>query len=170
MNIEFLLLAADYLKTLRRRDAFLEWGLAILIGFVTFILNYHEKNIDVLLKNLCSSAVSLLGILVGFGIAIITLLNTATNSNIQEIKTKMTENFLGTKRLNLFEIMLINFSYSIVIGIFLLIINIFIPSLLFIICNNFVFNIILSIDIFLTCHMLLLTLRNMTNFYFVLIK
>lgn len=172
MNIEFILLILDYFRTIKRRDFLLEWLLPILIGSFCFYLNYgtkETKDIADALKNISSNGVSLLGVLIGFSIAVLTLLITASSQNLTEIKSMDTGIVKAGFSVTLYELLLINYSYSVVAEVLVLIMNLLIPSLAVKI-SPFKQKALIGIDIFLLCHVLLLTLRNITNFYFVLTR
>lgn len=170
MNIEFLLLIVDYFRTVKRRDFVLEWLCAFLIGLLVYWLNRNNINISDLLKNISSNAVALLGVLIGFSVAVITLLVTTNSKNIDEIKAHRTKYKLGSRHITLFDLLLINYTYSVVAEIIIVILNLILPGLCSFELSNNTLNLLNALNIFLVCHVLLLTIRNMTNFYFILIK
>lgn len=170
INIEFILLLRDYFKTLNKRNFILEWFIPFFVGLGVFLINRKNIKIDDQLKNLSTNITSLLGVLIGFSIAVITLLVTTNSKNIEEIKTKLTSYFVGNKNLTLFDLLLINYTYSVVVEVFLTIFNLIIPSMIEFDKSSCMLNIINSLNIFLVSHILLLTVRNTTSFYFILLK
>jgi hypothetical protein len=169
MNIEFLLLIVDYFKTLRRREFLLEWMAPLIIGVLCAIIKSPEKDVIEILKALSSGGISLLGVLIGFSIAVLTILVTSSSENIQEIKNTKTDFIKSHKRLSLFDLLLTNYAYSVVAEVLVLIVNILIASSMFSFEGR-VQKFIIFFDVFLLSHVLLLTLRNITNFYFILSK
>lgn len=170
MNIEFLLLVIDYFRTIKIRDFVLEWILPLLIGIAIYFSNTSNCNVEELFKSVSGNVTSLLGVLIGFSVAVITILVTTNSKNIDEIKAKETEYKISNKKLTLFDLMLINYTYSVVIEVLLTVFNLTAPNLLRLSLSNNSMNLLNSVDVFLTCHVLLLILRNITNFYFILIK
>ncbi|MFN5847679.1 MAG: hypothetical protein ACK43K_04255, partial [Chitinophagales bacterium] len=127
MNIEFLLLVADYFKTLSKRDRNLDWVLSLIISIVCFIIIFKTEGCidqvrDILLK-FSESVVSLCGVLIGFSIATITILVSTNSVNIEEIKNKKLNIYIGNQQISLFDLMIINFTYSVVIEGLLLLFN-----------------------------------------------
>jgi len=170
INIEFILLVIDYFRTIKKRDFVLEWAVPFIFGIVIFQVNIGNNKVDELLKLISGNITSLLGVLIGFSVAVITILVTTNSKNIDEIKATETEYTIGNKKQTLFDLLLINYTYSVVIEVFLTIFNLIIPNIAAISLNHSTLNTLNTIDIFLTCHILLLTIRNTTNFYFILIK
>lgn len=171
MNIEFLLLIADYFRILTWRDIKADWVLPSALGATFFALNIGNCDINETIKSLADNAISLLGILVGFSIAVITLLITANTRNIEEIKKKDACKINDSRVVSLFEVMVITYSYAVIISVFLIIFNLFLPSFGY---NKGAYllkaNVIASIDVLLILHILFVTIRNVSNFYFILIK
>jgi hypothetical protein len=117
------------------------------------------------------NAINLLGILVGFSITIITILTTGQGQNLDEIKNKRTNIKINKEQITLFRLLLINFTYSVIIEVCLIIICLIYPLLI----ENIKFNqnlkyVGFSVLVFLILHIMLLTMRNLTDFYLILIK
>ncbi len=168
MYLEFLLIVNDYFKTLNKKYVFFEWGLPFVIAILIFYL-FNGFQILEPAKKFIDTSITLLGIFVGFSITVITLLNTANNDNVQEIKKSITEVTIGGRKITLFQLLLVNMTYSVVVEIISIIFNLCLPLFLFkISCNAL--KIILSLDLFLILHILMLTIRNITDFYFILFK
>ena len=170
MNIEFAILIIDYFKTLKRRDFIFEWSLPFLLCLLIFYLNYNNKDIKNDAINQSSSLISLLGILIGFSIAVITLLITSNTKNIEEIKSKLTRYSNVNKKVTLFDLLIITYTYTVISEIILLIFNLFVPSIMKEICSLHKVSILNTLNLFGVMHVLFVTIRNVTNFYFILIK
>lgn len=170
MNIEWILLLLDYFRTLKIRNYLFEWSLPQIFAEAIFIVNIQNENITKAMQVMSSNAISLLGVLIGFSIAVITLLTATQSSNIEEIKKRLTRYSIGNKQLSLFDLLLINYTYSIIIEIFLAIVNIIILNTPVEMFSSLTCNIVNSINIMFITHILLLTVRNITNFYFVMFK
>jgi len=171
MNIEFLLLIGDYFRVIKKRDFLSDWTVPFLLSLLYFYFNINNCKIADTLKSLADHSISLLGVLVGFSIAVITLLITANTENIKLIKGARAGQINQYRPVSLFDLMIITYTYSVVMEIFLIIFNLFLPSLQILEGSYTLYaNIIGTIDVLLIMHILFVTIRNITNFYFILIK
>jgi hypothetical protein len=175
MYLEFLLLIGDYFRTLKRKYFLYEWVLPLCLCAVMFRLLDDCTTVPLAVifvdfaKEFSETSVSLLGILVGFSITVITVLNTTNTPNIEAIKKIPTEFFIGKQKLFLFHLLLINLTYSVVMEILNLIFNLCFPWILEKTSLAFL-RVLLCVDLFFILHILLLNLRNMADFYFILFK
>jgi hypothetical protein len=170
MYLEFLLLIADYFRTISKRVFIFEWLLPFIIGIGIFLLLFFGSTTSatIVFKD---NAINLLGILVGFSITIITILTTGQGQNLDEIKNKRTNIKINKEQITLFRLLLINFTYSVIIEVGLIIVCLIYPLLI----ENIKFNqnlkyVGFSVLVFLILHIMLLTMRNLTDFYLILIK
>ncbi len=170
MYIDYILIFIDYLRTLRKRNAIFEILLPIITSFWIayliirkgFIINYVE---------VIDKIINVEGVLVGFSITTITFLTTASNDKITELKNKPTDKFLSGKNLSLFDIMIINYTYMLILQIIILIVSLFLPS--FIGLWNISYTTKVILFTFLMClvlHNFLILIRNVSDIYFVLIN
>ncbi len=169
MYLEFFLLFFDYFKTLNRRVAIFEWGMPFIICLTLFFLNCkYDFSAYKIFKE---SAVNILGVLLGFSIAIITIITTGSGKNLEEIKKTETNFIKNNKKVTLFNLILINFTYSVILEIIVIINCLLFPliSNLFRINHN-VKLILYSLMVFLVIHIFLVTLRNLTDFYLIITK
>lgn len=170
MYLEFLLLIADYFRTVSKRIFFFEWLFPFLIGVGIFALLFFgtSTSATIVFKD---NAINLLGILVGFSITIITILTTGQGQNLVEIKNKETKIKINKEKITLFRLLLINFTYSVIIEVGLIIVCLIYPLFVENIgINKNLKYIGFSILVFLILHIMLLTIRNLTDFYLILIK
>ncbi|PCI03617.1 MAG: hypothetical protein COB81_03780 [Flavobacteriaceae bacterium] len=170
MYLEFVLLISDYFKTLSRRIALFDWFVPFLFGISIFVLLYTGAKVSSteVFKN---SSISLLGILAGFSITIITILTTGHSKNLTAIKNQETSYKIGNTKITLFRLLLINFTYSVVLEVFLIIFCLTYPIVL----ENIEFSCLtkyigFSVLVFFVLHLLLLTVRNLTDFYLIITK
>jgi hypothetical protein len=170
MYLEFLLLIADYFRTLSKRVFFFEWLLPFIIGIGIFLLLFFGSTTSatIVFKD---NAINLLGILVGFSITIITILTTGQGQNLDGIKNKKTNIKINKENITLFRLLLINFTYSVIVEVGLIIVCLIYPLLI----ENIKFNqnlkyVGFSILVFLILHIMLLTMRNLSDFYLILVK
>lgn len=168
MYLEFLLLIGDYFRTLRWRVWIFEWLAPLLVGVaVYFLIDVCRAN--ELAKTFDDTAVTLLGVLIGFSITVITILHTSNNKNIEEIKAFKTEYKIGKQQLFLFHLILINLTYSVVLEVLCLICNLCL-ALFWDKISEGASRILLCVNLFFVLHILLLNIRNITDFYFILFK
>ena len=128
MYLEFLLLIADYFRTVSKRIFYFEWLFPFLIGIGIFLLLFFGKSTSAtaIFKD---NAINLLGILVGFSITIITILTTGQGQNLDDIKNRKTKIKINKKKITLFRLLLINFTYSVIIEVVLIIVCLIYPLL-----------------------------------------
>lgn len=170
MYLEFFILVADYFKTLSRRIVLYEIVTPFLFAIIVCILIMQGMNTSIC-KKFIENSLTLLGILVGFSITIITILTTGNSRNLQAIKNKTTQHEIGGKRISLFDLLLINFTYSVVIEICLIIFLLLAPVFLSNIQLSKQVEIIgFSLVVGAVIHVLLLMMRNLTDFYLILLK
>ena len=170
MYLEFLLLISDYLKTITKRIFIFEWLLPLAFSIAIFCLLYCGKS-EGITTSFKDNSINLLGILVGFSITIITILTTGQSKNLEEIKNTFTKTKINNKPISLYRLLLINFTYSVVIEIFLIITFLTYPFFkLNIDISNTTKLTVLSFLIFMIIHILLLTIRNLTDFYLILVN
>lgn len=170
MYLEFFLLVFDYFRTLKLRIVLYEIAIPILIslGVVYLLICGKETSYAAVFSD---NAITLLGVLLGFSITIVTILTTGNSTNLISIKEVKTNFKINAKTLSLFDLLLVNFIYSIVIEIMLIIVLLIYPILLSIGDFYEIIKIIgFSGVVGLTVHILLLTMRNLTDFYLILIK
>lgn len=169
MYIEFLLLTFDYFKTLNKKKIVYEWFLPLFFATISAIL-FSKLDFEVYSK-FKDSSLDILGVLLGFSIAIITILVTGSGKNLEEIKNTSTEIVINSKKISLYELILINFSYSVIMEI-LLIVGCLVLPIINKICefSSNIKIVLYSIMVFIVLHILLLTLRNITDFYLIITK
>lgn len=170
MYIEFLLLIFDYFRTLHRRNIYFEVILPLALSIVIFIC-VRLNNSESCFTDYRSNIVSLLGVLIGFSITAITLLITSNNSNIENLKKQESGYSIGRNKLNLFDLLLINFSYLLVVEILLVICNLFFPAVNSFLNMTFATKLVFfSLNSGILVHILLVNLRNICDLYFTLIS
>lgn len=170
MYLEFFILIADYFRTLNKRIAVYEWVLPSILGVAIFSLLYFGSDVRAT-KVFKDNSINLLGILSGFSITIITILTTGHSCNLERIKKKKTNVEIGDKKISLYRLLLINFTYSVILEAFLIIFCLTYPLII----SNFKIPnlgkyIVFSVLVFLIIHVLLLTIRNLTDFYLIITR
>lgn len=111
---------------------------------------------------------TVLGILIGFTISVFAILLSVENDSIREAKKEKTEIVIYSRHVFLYESLLVELAYVIIIQGFLLISNFIYP--VFVEVATKAGKVFFSISISLTTYSILLLLRNVLNFYFILTK
>lgn len=170
MYIEFFILILDYFRTLTRRVVIYEIVIPTVTLICIFLVLHFKGNVSYA-DELRNNLIALLGILIGFSITIITILITSTSGNIAAIQKRKTQHTIGSRKVSVFDLLLVNFTYSVVVEIFLVVVLLIYPIIL----TNYDFpsvvkKVVFSILFGIVIHILLLTIRNLTDFYLILMK
>lgn len=170
MYLDFILLIADYFKTLNRKVVIYEWIVPFLFSFGLALLFYF-KGLPSVTDNFNNNVIRLLAVLVGFSITIIIILTTGQSRNLEEIKKRKTETVVNNKKVSLFKLLIINFTYAVVVEIMLILICLIYPFLLDKIEFSAIAKLIgFSAVLLLVIHILLLNVRNLTDFCLIITK
>lgn len=149
------------------------WGLSwnFIFSAVICILIYIQTTLCTLpglINSYVSNSVSVLSLIVGFSIALFTLIITASNPNIEELKKTETKFKIGGKAVSLFQHILITMTYIILIECILLLFSLLFPFLFDV--KTFNGMIAFYIHIFFLSHIIICNIANTMNVYFVLYK
>jgi hypothetical protein len=172
MNLNFLIVIGDYWRIVGRdfRSLLADWVLPCLMalcGFYVFREGISANIYDSYLSNI----LTLLGVLIGFSIAVITILNTTESVSIQKLKDKKKKFLIKGKQVSLFNVLNINFIYSVIVEVILCISFISTPILNeYYKINLTLESLLFALGLGLITHILMLIMRNLTNFYFALVK
>lgn len=163
--MEYLLLLFDFFR-IKKASLILH----ILIPVITGILIYFCAEDANYIKNandFRDNTITVIGILIGFSISVFTVLLTVENEHIQKAKSvKLDEN--NSKSISLYESVLIGLAYLIIIQGFLLIFNFIYP--VFVVVDSLKGKLFFSINISFTIHIILLLMRNILDFYFIITR
>lgn len=113
------------------------------------------------------NTVTVVGILIGFTISVFTVLLTVDNEHIQKAKQEKFDP-LNPNSISLYESVLIGLAYLIIIQGILLIFNFIYP--IFIPVDGEIGKIYFSINIAIVVHVILLLMRNILDFYFIITR
>src|SRR5574344_1799694 len=155
---EFIYIILDYHSILEKKEKQFEICIPILIGIASFIYTIFINNIQYQFIN---SIISFIGILLGFTLAAFTLLLSNERIEQKTLKYQMERKIRG-KTVSLYKMLVINYSYLIIIETFLCII--YYVTLLFQNLTSGIYNdVVNSIFIMLVFHVLFGTVRTITN-------
>ena len=171
MYLEFLILIYDYFKSLNKRNVMFEWVVPFVIIALVILLNICNNYSFEIFFKFKESSLNILGVLLGISIAIITILVTGGGKNLEQIRNVKTPVKINNKQVSLYELLLINFSYTIVIEIFVILSCLILPLFTkFILFSNEIKITLYGFLVFLTIQILLITIRNITDFYLIVSK
>ncbi len=166
MYFEFLFVIFDYFSTLTKRIAVYEWGVPLILGVTSGILSY--TNDGNLLYNVIQGAVPIIATLLGFTLAALTLFLTG-NSKIEETKKFMTSRNVYGKRISLYKLIVISYSYLIIIET-ILCVGYYIGALFSFLNQQYISVVLNIIFVTLMLNVLFSTIRCITDLYFVITR
>lgn len=167
---QWLILVSHYCKTVKCNECIYEIIVPLIISLlVTYFYAVDGLTVKALLK-LRELLPNALAVLIGFTIMCITLLATTESGNIEEIRNMKSERIIGTHRISIFKWLLVIFSYSLIVEVFLLIYIFFVAFIMGLIYNLYLFNAILALEVVLILHVLFLIVRSITSLYLILYK
>lgn len=164
--MEFLILLFEYIF-INRKSFLKQVGACILVGFAIYYFA-NEQALTEHVASLHSNIMTTIGILTGFSISIFTVFLTIENSNIEEAKKESVGKKLYNKDISLYDSTLIELAYVIIIQGFLLIVNFLYPT--FVDIQQTKNKVFFSIDIALTIYIIILLMKSVLDFYFIITK
>ena len=138
-----------------------EWAVPIALAFLSI-----SNEIILISRSLrLTLSVTLLGSLMAFSLALLTLILTFNERIISTLKTRMTDVVARGKSLSLYQLMFTNTAYSIVVEGILTMFTMF-----FMIHASWMSWLSVSVTILFTAQVILINLRTITNVYLVYIN
>ena len=171
MNKIIFVPVIDYLKS--RKKIFLKFIFPILLGLIALVFallfDFGEERVVLeIFSDFINVQINIVAILISFSVAIITILVSADNENIRQLKDRASSEKLykevNGKRLSLFQIMLSNIAYNTTIEVFYLIILIAF-SLFKTIVPIVALKIILSFCVVVIVHIFTALLESVSQMY-----
>jgi hypothetical protein len=167
--LEFLIPIKDYWATLKTREVIFDWLIPLVAASFIYVFVLKNSNYTDSIKQFNGYIITLLGILIGFSMTSITLLVTSNGKNIERLQeTPTDERRIGKQLINLYQLVLINFVFVLMVEIFSLLINL-IFSLVDTVSDKpkEIWMYFYAVNVFLLLNIVLLTIKNTTNIYFV---
>lgn len=169
LYLEFLIPVKDYFATLKLREAIFDFLIPVMASEILYLYLLKDSPYNDSIKDFNGHILSFLSVFIGFSIAAVTLFITSNNKNIERLQEDYSDGRkIGGRKITLYQLVLIIFTYALVIEVLALIFNLtyFLTSSI----NSSIkslWSLFYAIDIFLLMHILSLNLRNITNLYFV---
>lgn len=162
--MEYFLLFIEY-HVLRWKKMLTNIIIPIITGSTVYC--FYTKGISFDVTDYYGNTINILGILIGFSISIFAILLSLENDNIRKAKEENLKIKMYSKNVSLYDALLVDFAYIIIVQGFLLMANILLSIISFGEKNNMI---IVSIDISMTIYIIVLLLRCMLDMYFILTK
>lgn len=141
---------------------------AILVGcwVNNFLLPIKTFDIKEFINNYLTIQITIITLFISFSITYVTILVTGSGANIEKLKTTKSKSVtMNGDKAYLYQILLNNFTYNILIQAIVLMLSFFHFFIIEYI-SNVVSIILLSIQFGIIVHIIILTVTNMTNVYF----
>ncbi|MBI5645607.1 MAG: hypothetical protein HY962_01640 [Ignavibacteriae bacterium] len=166
---EFKFLILDYWRNLRPNEAIYEILIPLGLGFAGYLTVTRYMELTSILS-LIGHILTLLSILVGFTVACVTILASTDGANIELLKKEPTDRKIGNRKMTLYQHLVMLFSFCLLEEIALLILSVSYYALYSSCSLNRGAGIGSAVIIAILLHILFLNGRNITNFYFVLVR
>lgn len=169
LYLEFLIPIKDYFITLEAHEFIFDWVIPIVFSIISYFLFINCLS----LKNKIDFngyIINFLAILIGFSITCITILSTSDNENVKQLKISETKRRVGSKKINLYQLIFITFSFVLIMEI---------STLTFILIYDLIYisekrqrfsDLLFVVNILLLSNIIALNIRNISNFYFIFKK
>ena len=165
---EWLYPIVDYYATLKRNERNYEIVFPLVIAALATCMYYFFGDTFRAIMKLRDILPNALAILIGFTISCVTILVSSDNTTITFLKEKESnDRNVRSKLISMYQWMLITFVYILIVQVFLLAFIFFVAFMLQLHHSEVFLLISLFIEAYTILHILLLLIRNITNFYFV---
>lgn len=172
-QVEISIPIVDFFRLKKRWEKLLFILVPIIFGVINYIyILFCIKNCNLNFKindvfnDYLNLQINVMALFITFSMAYLTILVTSSSKNVDELKTRTSCIYeLNKQPVFLYQIILTELTYSIIIEIILLALS-FIQKLLLVICSKECIDIFFSIDVILLVHIILILLRNVKNIYF----
>lgn len=173
LYVEFLIPIKDYLITVKPKEFLFDWLLPILVAVLTYVLILRTATYTNETKDFVGQILNVLGVLLGFSIASVTLLLTSASQTIEQLKNTLAiGRRIGGNAINIYQLTLITFNFLLFIEISGTLINLMysLASSIDIDFRHSTWKAFYAFDCFLITQVLALNIRNTTNMYMVFLK
>lgn len=162
---EWLIPFLDYYKSIKKNEAAFEIINPIIVSSLATLVYWKLEKLSIALDGLADLLPSVISILIGFTVMFITLLLTSDTDAIARLRSESTANKVRGKVINLYQKLHIQLTRSLIaeIGLLLLIFGyLFLKGIGIPI---FAESVLLTFEVYLALHILLILVRSMVNLY-----
>lgn len=170
---EFLIPVKDYLVTVKRKEFLFDWLMPILVAVLAYSFILWPATYTDEAKDFVAQILNVLGVLLGFSIASVTLLLTSASQTIEQLKNTLANGRkIGGNSINVYQLTLITFNFLLFVEISGTLINLIysLVSSVNIDLRDSTWKIFYAFDCLLITQVLALNIRNTTNLYMVFLK
>lgn len=166
--LEYFLFFYEFLKTTEKRSIIPNLIISVAVGVFIFFCS-ENLCISSKLDSIQSDILSVVGILLGFSFSVFTIFLTADGTNIDKAKKDFLEGvMLHGEKVSLYKSIIISFTFIIILEGILLLYSMIYPLISLI--NSLGNRICFAISIFILALSILMTLRLVLDFYFIITK
>lgn len=139
--------------------------------FLACDFSFHtERNfsLDDFMLDMLNQLVTVLTLFISFSMAYLSILITSSSNNVDDLKRKESQEYSlgrGKTKVTLYQIMMDEITYTLVIEIFFLL-AVFFQKFLYLLCNDLAIKIMIAINIGFLVHVLFLMMITVKNIYF----
>ena len=173
LYLEFLIPVKDYLFTLKLKEFIFDWAIPVMLAILAYIFILKPATFTKETNDFAGQILSVLGVLLGFSIASVTLLLTSTSQTIEQLKNTLAEGRkIGGMPISVYQLTLITFNILLFAEISGTLINLM-YGLVASVDTDFreaSWKAFYAFDCFLITQVLALNIRNTTNMYMVFLK
>lgn len=170
LYFEWIILILDYFQSIKLNERVFDILIPFSTGIIISIVCVCCDKVYFATKQLADVLISLISILIGFSVMLVTLLLTSGGAGIDELKKRNADKKIHNKPISLFQKLHIQFTFSLISEISLLIIILLYYFLLTIVNLGDFQVFFLFIFIFMTLNILLSIFRGIVNIYFTYYK
>lgn len=166
LYLEWLYPIRDYFKSSEKRELIFDVFVPIILSVAIYCVSLWRDAIEVTTDKLASMLFSVTSVLIGFSIMLVTILLTSGGDGVKELKDRVIKKKLYGKNITLFQKLHIQFIYSLVTEVLLLLVILlfyFMHDTLEVYSKDGYF---LLVFVFGILNILFSLIREITNIYF----
>lgn len=166
LYMEWLFPIRDYYHSMKINEILFEIIIPFIVAILCSVAYCLIGKLFHALNGLSELLPTIISILIGFTIMLITLLLTSSGDGINKLKTTVTDKYLYNKPITLYQRLHIQFSHSLFSEIILLLVIFLYLFLRELNIQPLLGTVVLVIEIYLTLNILFSILRGIANLYF----
>ena len=137
-----------------------------LFGFETFFYTIREIDIDDFVLDLLNQLITVLTLFISFSMAYLSIIITSSSEAVNKMKEAESKYYsLEKKKCTLFQVLMSDLTYTLIVEI-LFLLFIFFQKFLVYMCSIIGLRVLISIDVCLMVHVLILLMITVKNIYF----
>lgn len=166
LNLEWLYIVYGYEASTDCAEKNWDTRIPFVVALICTVLYWRAGKVILALEGLSNILPTVISLLIGFTVMFITILLTNDSKHIQRLREYETDKVFYNKTINLYQKLLIQFSYLLLLEVVLLLSVFAYLFLKGLIILQLLAVLLLLLQVYLILHILLSILRGMTNLYF----